>query len=193
MKHHSYHLSPEDTRDVNDIFSFFQRHRKDGKHDINTKDASFAWKLLGVKPRGHELVGVKRLPVSSLCKLTGEIVHRNASEVDNTIMRVYRMLTRKLDEDENGRDVIDPDTFWIFLKKSCGISDLSKSEATNLLNQISRREGVLDVDSFFTFMTKKLSVEEIKDDEENEEEKEEDIAERESNRLLSHLSSSSAL
>ena len=110
-------LSPEDSQDLKDVLSFFQRHREDGAHNIDTKDATFAWKLLGVKPRGHELVGVKRLPVASLSKLTGEIVHRNTSELDNTIMRIYRMLTRKLDEDED-QEGIDVETFWIFLKKS---------------------------------------------------------------------------
>ena len=187
---HAY-LSPEDRSDLKDILSFFQRHRENGKHEIDTKDAMFAWKLLGVKPRGHELIGVKRLPIASLSKLTGEIVHRNTSELENSITRIYRMLRRKLDEDKD-REGIDAETFWIFLKKSCGIEDLSKREATALLNRISRREGVLDIDSFYTFMTQKLSVEQDDEDESCDEE-EEEIAERESNRLLSELSSKSEL
>ena len=185
-------LSPEDSQDLKDVLSFFQRHREDGAHNIDTKDATFAWKLLGVKPRGHELVGVKRLPVASLSKLTGEIVYRNTSELDNTIMRIYRMLTRKLDEDED-QEGIDVETFWIFLKKSCGIEDLSKREAAVLLNRISRREGVLDVDSFFTFMTQKLSAEQDGKEEDESDEEEDEIAEKESKRLLSELSSSGAL
>ena len=124
--------------------------------------------------------GVKSLPVESLSKLTGEIIHRNSSDVDDTIMRVYRMLRRQFEED--GVKKIDVDSFWIFLR-SCGVQNLSKLEATGLLNRISCHEGLLDADSFFEFMTKKLSVEEELDLKVKEDDDEESVA----NELLSKL------
>lgn len=159
-------VMPDDSNDLKIICSFFRDstlnkrvnnkrkvERADGADEdslIRTDNARYVWKLLGVKPTGHEIVGIQALPEKSFRSLTEEILARNASSPTDRLNRIFRMLSGNLEGHDNVD--VDAERLWMFLR-SCGATNMSRGEATSLLNLMSNQKDVFDEEAFVALMT----------------------------------------
>jgi hypothetical protein len=119
-------LSNEDVRDIKAIYKY--KCRSDGT--IEPPTAFKIWNILGLAPKGHELIGVQALDMDKFLRLSGAINKRNFDEELNHLHKIFRIM------DHQSRGTVTRQGLEAMLI-SCG-QRISQTHLDTLMDKIDR-------------------------------------------------------